>query len=65
MAADVVLAVVVLKIVVVAALARRRVRAHRIPSFAAHARRDGESAAQQRAGHDGDREEHGGPGDRR
>ncbi|WP_206793265.1 DUF2218 domain-containing protein [Amycolatopsis sp. MtRt-6] len=38
-AADVVLAVVVLKIVVVAVLARRRVRAHRIPSFAAHARR--------------------------
>jgi hypothetical protein len=72
-AADVVLAVVVLKIVVVAVLARRRVRAHRLPGFAAHAaghlhrgtQRNGESAARQRAGHDGDREEHGGSGDRR
>ena len=72
-AADAVLAVVILKIVVVAVLARRRVRAHHAPGFAAHAaghphlgtRRNEESAARQRAGHDGDRDEHGGTGKRR
>lgn len=55
--------------VVVAVLARRRVRAHHIPGFAAHAdghlRRSGGSAARQRAGHDGDRDEHSVTGKRR
>ncbi|NBH03463.1 DUF2218 domain-containing protein [Amycolatopsis sp. SID8362] len=71
-AADILLAIVVLKIVVVAVLARRRVRVHHVPGFAAHAaghlhrgaRLNGKSAARQRAGHDGDRDQHGGSGDR-